>query len=754
MAIIERIKSAYSALVGEQQEVISAEASAFNSPYYAASQLKPYNPDDLVRKKGIEVYREMMRDDQVKAVMLMKMTAIYGTGFKIVPAGEEAADVELAKFIEYVIGDGMSLRRGDKSVNSFKKTIKRLYSSMIYGFSFHEKVYRRFESGEYAGKIGLSCIKTRPPHSFEFYTDDYNNLTEVKQHTNTGIKTFSGTDLDKFVIYSYDADNTSFGGWYGVSDLRAAYRPYWSKEMIIRFLNILIERFGMGIVVGKYPTGLSDSDKAILKDMIKNISAKTAFAVNEKVIFEILESKNAGTPPHVAVIQEYNKAIARSLLLPDKMGYTDSEGGSYNLGKNQFDLFMGILEDLREDGAEIINEQIINDIVDKNFSNVQKYPKFQWNPLTQKDKQKLSALFITAVEKGVVIATEEDEAHLREDLEFPKRTAESIPMPARPNPAQQEADGGEEKEADDKEDADDKKQPKKGEKFAASGKRAFTEYEKKVNFEAIEKETDGIEYEYGLEMGRVVSRIKDAVYNTVITKKIVDNQDYDAVQKLTLKYIGDMRMMFKDCLRKSFTTGRSTAKDEIKKTFAAPVKSLPPKEALAFFERKSFTLAGMEEQRILNKVQNILYDSIKTGKTTDDAIYNLEEFFDEYEVEQMTSAGKLKPIAEIPGRIEVVIRTNVNDAYNQGRIKMFEDPNVKDMIKAYQYSAIMDGRTSDICSALDEKVYKTSNPIWKSITPPNHHQCRSILVPVFADEWDGVESPAFNTDKLISGFGK
>jgi len=45
---------------------------------------------------------------------------------------------------------------------------------------------------------------------------------------------------------------------------------------------------------------------------------------------------------------------------------------------------------------------------------------------------------------------------------------------------------------------------------------------------------------------------------------------------------------------------------------------------------------------------------------------------------------------------------------------------------------------SDICEHLNGKILRD----FSGYTPPNHFQCRSILVPVTAiDGWDGKESP-------------
>ena len=92
------------------------------------------------------------------------------------------------------------------------------------------------------------------------------------------------------------------------------------------------------------------------------------------------------------------------------------------------------------------------------------------------------------------------------------------------------------------------------------------------------------------------------------------------------------------------------------------------------------------------------------------------------------------PIETIKGRLNTVTRTNYSDAYNQGRLAGFQDPDVKDIIGAYEYSAVMDDRTTPFCESYDGRIYAADDPIWSSITPPNHFGCRSILVPITNDE--------------------
>jgi hypothetical protein len=60
---------------------------------------------------------------------------------------------------------------------------------------------------------------------------------------------------------------------------------------------------------------------------------------------------------------------------------------------------------------------------------------------------------------------------------------------------------------------------------------------------------------------------------------------------------------------------------------------------------------------------------------------------------------------------------------NKGRLEFFESTGVVD---GYQYSAILDDRTTPICEGLHGKKFKKgTQPI-----PPLHFNCRSLLIPI------------------------
>lgn len=91
----------------------------------------------------------------------------------------------------------------------------------------------------------------------------------------------------------------------------------------------------------------------------------------------------------------------------------------------------------------------------------------------------------------------------------------------------------------------------------------------------------------------------------------------------------------------------------------------------------------------------------------------------------------------------------VISAINTGRKSVLEW--FGDDIYAYQYSAILDWRTTDICKGLDWMVVKPWSSLFDEYSPPNHWNCRSIWVAIMSDEafkpWITDEDTKAETEK-------
>jgi SPP1 gp7 family putative phage head morphogenesis protein len=163
-------------------------------------------------------------------------------------------------------------------------------------------------------------------------------------------------------------------------------------------------------------------------------------------------------------------------------------------------------------------------------------------------------------------------------------------------------------------------------------------------------------------------------------------------------------------------------------------------------KQRAFTVAGVTQARAVQEVMDALDRAIEDGTT-------VEEF----------KAAVGGTLAESWGgvdapRLETVFRTNVMQAYNDGRADVFADPEVRKARPYLRFDAVGDSRTSEICEALDGKVLPADDSFWRTHSPPLHPNCRSIVTPL-TDAEAGEEGitkgkPDTGGAAPADGFGK
>jgi hypothetical protein len=178
-----------------------------DSSFYG--RLQRYNPDELVGRKGLAIYRKMAVDEQVKAAIYTKMFAVLSSGWEIqapkLPEEEKEMADELRDFVEWNF---------EEMEGHFDSKLQEMLTALIYGYAGGEKVFYLIDFGKFAGKIGLKDLKFRRPESIEFETDEHGNLLD-----DGVVQGQKHLPKAKFLIYSY---RRQFSNWYGQSDLREA----------------------------------------------------------------------------------------------------------------------------------------------------------------------------------------------------------------------------------------------------------------------------------------------------------------------------------------------------------------------------------------------------------------------------------------------------------------------------------------------------------------------------------------------------
>ncbi|GMU86294.1 MAG: hypothetical protein AMXMBFR48_15360 [Ignavibacteriales bacterium] len=193
---------------------------------------------------------------------------------------------------------------------------------------------------------------------------------------------------------------------------------------------------------------------------------------------------------------------------------------------------------------------------------------------------------------------------------------------------------------------------------------------------------------------------------------------------------------------------------------------LKPEEAIAYLKSKNykftwdwhemldeahnsaFTVAKVMKQDILEDIKLALQDAQDRGLTLQQFRRQLEPILkakgwwgrvpvdqvptdaptplslprrgDEGEVVRLPSGAEVQ--LGSPWRLRTIYNTNIRSAYMSGKYKRFL-ANAANR-PYWQYISILDKATRPTHAALDQLVFRSDDPIWKTIWPPNDWGCR------------------------------
>jgi len=708
MAIVDSAGKSYK--TDTKPDMGELASAGFN--LYGQKDIIPYNPDTLIGRKGFYVYDQMRVDDQVKACLTLKKFATLAPNYQIIPASNDEKDKEIADFVRY------SFNRVEGNIID---SLLEILTALDYGYSITEINFKTFEHGEFKGKIGLKNLKTKQPHNYRFEVDKFSNLQNIIY--SEGMED-SKYPLNKFLIFSYQKE---FGNWYGTSDLRPAYRGYWSKDVLIKMWNIYLERFANPTVLGKYKSN-DPTSRNNLRNILDNLTAKTSITHRmDEFDIGLLESSRNATGDFQTALNFYNKTIARSILIPDRL-MAEGETGAYSQAKIHFDVFLWVIQKLRldlEDG--VMAEQLIKRLVAFNYANVQELPKFKFNPMTDEQKQVLNTMFITAVEKGVIVPTLEDENILREHLSFPSKEID---------PDKEIIDKPDEEIIEEMKEKNPFGQPFDKDKTKVPRK-PKNRAEKRVDFKKVNNTIDELEQRFLENIIETMTRQMEAV-TTYITNKMDENKfDFTAIDNLDLKYKGDLIKVFETGYEDAYKEGKEQARESLPKKFLKT--KIGTGILTTGFQRYFKSKARLDVKRIAailnNNLSTVLLDSLVKGKSIPATVIEIEKAFNPYIAAgtEITEAGTLA----VAYRTTTLVRTATLGAYNYGRREMGEDKDVKEFIIGYQLSAMIDERTSEVCELVAETeptIRAKDEGLLNELTPPLHFNCRSILIFITKDD--------------------
>jgi len=276
----------------------------------------------------------------------------------------------------------------------------------------------------------------------------------------------------------------------------------------------------------------------------------------------------------------------------------------------------------------------------------------------------------------------------------------------------------------------------------------------RADFADIKNKFDTNEAQFVKEMGEPVDQMLSELEDQLKTAK-----SKDAELTLSSKVKSDFKKVVKNNMRKNYVMGRKEAEKMLQKSLS---NDMQLRDRLSFkirFASAWNVCCSDPNWTVLNFVDGVLLESAEkffegyAFQTTADITSTMLEatrevlatgIDEEQGIEEMirglrtaiptiigtrSADGEITPKAH-KARLETIARTSITNIFAQAQVALYNDPALGDFVQGMQYSAVMDKRTTPTCKSLDKRKFLMSDEIWKNIVPPNHHNCRSMLIPI------------------------
>lgn len=348
------------------------------------------------------VYKEMSDNDPtIGAILYMTEQLIRKAGWTVAPGGKTDADKEAAEFLQSCMDD-MSM--------SWANTISEILSMVIYGFSFHEIVYKvrkgpnqknsKYRSKYDDGRIGWARIPVRSQHTMTGWIFAENGdikAFEQQAPPNYGPVTIP---LSKGLLFRTKVarDNPE-----GRSLLRNAYRPWYFKKRIEEIEGIGIERDLAGLPMLETPQGLDIWDpnneeatrlRATAESLVRNIRRDRSEGVVLPGGWQLKLLSTGGSRQFDTngIINRYDNRIAVTMLADIVMMGGDKVG-SFALGEVKKSLLAASLEALIQHIADVFNTYAVPKLFQYNyFPGITDIPKIKPGEIETPDIKELAFL--------------------------------------------------------------------------------------------------------------------------------------------------------------------------------------------------------------------------------------------------------------------------------------------------------------------------------------------------------------------------
>ena len=425
--------------------------------------------------RGAKTYREMADNDPTIGSMLYAIEkVITRLDWRIDPFSDDSEDGEIAKedkevavFVESCLND-MS--------DSWDQTVSQMLSMLIFGFSYHEIVYK-VRGGDVAdpkknskytdNRIGWRKMPIRAQETLFRWDIDEDGGIQAMVQVDPSTGGAHTIPIEKALLFR---TSTQKNNPEGRSLLRNAYRPYYFKKRIEEIEAIGIERDLAGLPIAYVPpeflSSSATAEQATVLASIQNIVTSIKRNEQEGIVmpamyddaghkmFDLVLLSSGGSRQFDTdkIINRYDQRISMSVL-SDFILLGSNRVGTYSLGTSKMDLWSMSVDSIAKNIAEVINQYAIPRLLKLNGMNSTRPPYLSYGEVSHVDLAEISAFVANLATSGVLVPDPKLEEYLRDLAGLPpaEHDGQNFGMPAMPEgagvpPAPEEPEGAGEEE--------------------------------------------------------------------------------------------------------------------------------------------------------------------------------------------------------------------------------------------------------------------------------------------------------------------
>lgn len=380
--------------------------------------------DYLAEMRGVDrarLFDEMYRTDgQIRMLVSAVMNPIRSASWEV-EAADDSPEATLDKlFVEHCL-------MGAGACKPFDSLISEIGCNMIkQGASAVEKTYKLVQGdpmfGTYHGIAGLDLISNK--------TIDRWNVAKGTQKL-LSITQISNGDLGKGVvsipapylmIHNIDQEGANYEG---ISMLRSIYGNWLRKGVYLKLNAIGSEKYAVPTPLVKIPSGFEKRPdyNALITALEDYTSGQANFLIYPEGIEIDLNASSYDPEKLDKTIDAEDRRMAKAWLANFlELGMTSGGSGSFALGQDLSDFFLGGIEWVGKRICEPFNLQLIPELVRMNRGPRAKYPKLKVTGISDKAGKELAEILDLLIKGKVVVPDDKLEESMRKRFNLPQKS--------------------------------------------------------------------------------------------------------------------------------------------------------------------------------------------------------------------------------------------------------------------------------------------------------------------------------------------